>query len=450
VCEHVFVHVIVAVLLPRFALSVAAGGREELMGQPAALAPEPGREAMIGEVSPAAEAFGVHPGMRLGEAMARCPSIALVPPDPAGVAEAWDGLIARLEGIGAAVATERAGLACFDARGLRGIHGGNVEGVVNATRRALRAAPRGTATGGAATGGAAAGGAATGGAGTGGAAAHGATASPSFAVRLGVAPTPFCAMAAATRARPRSGERRLAAIVSGGEAEARRYVAPLSVDLLRLRPRTAELPPVLERLGIVTFAALAKLPRAKVADRFGKAGLHAHDLAHGRDEPLRPRRAGERLQVSLDLPEAASGMQLARALELLIDRLLARGERRGRSLRAVVISAKLVEGGTWRERVVFREALADPLRMRLALTQKLGLLPAPAESLRLAADRFGPAGTDQRHLLEDAKVVRGTRLREAVRQARAAAGADAALRVLMVDPDSRVPERRAVLAPFEG
>jgi protein ImuB len=32
---------------------------------------------------------------------------------------------------------------------------------------------------------------------------------------------------------------------------------------------------------------------------------------------------------------------------------------------------------------------------------------------------------------------------------RAAAGPDAALRVLEVDPDSRVPERRLVLAPWE-
>ena len=392
---------IVAVLFPRFALAVAAGGREELMGTPAALAPEPGRADAIGEVSPAAEAFGVQPGMRLGEAMARCPSIALVPPDPAGVAEAWDALVARLEGIGAAVATERAGIACFDARGLRGIHGGSVDGVVTATRRAV-ARP----------------------------------------VRVGVAPTPFAALAAASQARARRPR-----IVR--EEEAQRFLAPLGVDLLRLRPRTAGLPPVLDRLGITTLGALAKLPRAKVADRLGPAGLHALELASGRDEPLRPRRPGERMQVALDLPEAASGMQLARALELLIDRLLAHRERRGRSLRAVVLSAALVEGGTWRERVVFREALADKLRMRLALTPKLALLPAPAESLRLAADRFGPAATDQRHLLEDARVVRAGRLREAVRQTRAVAGPDAALRVLMVDPDSRVPERRALLAPFE-
>ena len=42
------------------------------------------------------------------------------------------------------------------------------------------------------------------------------------------------------------------------------------------------------------------------------------------------------------------------------------------------ITAKLVEGGTWRTRVVFREALADAGRMRLALGGHLAKLPAPA------------------------------------------------------------------------
>ena len=47
---------------------------------------------------------------------------------------------------------------------------------------------------------------------------------------------------------------------------------------------------------------------------------------------------------------------------LLIDRLLARRECRGRTLRAVVLCAVLVEqGGTWRDQVVFREALIDPV-----------------------------------------------------------------------------------------
>ena len=62
---------IVCLLLPRFALVVAAGGRGDLLREPAALAPEAGGEQRVGEVSPAAQAFGVHAGMRLGEALAQ-------------------------------------------------------------------------------------------------------------------------------------------------------------------------------------------------------------------------------------------------------------------------------------------------------------------------------------------------------------------------------------------
>jgi protein ImuB len=119
-------------------------------------------------------------------------------------------------------------------------------------------------------------------------------------------------------------------------------------------------------------------------------------------------------------------------------------------LRAVVISAVLVEqGGTWRQHVTFRESLSDPLRMRLALTPHLQQLPAPAQTLRLTVERFGPPTNDQRALLEEPARTRAVRLREAVRQVRAAAGPDAALRVLQIDPRSRFPERRSVLAPFE-
>src|SRR5947209_17623270 len=132
---------IVCVLLPRYELTVAAGDRTGLLGVPAALAPLPGAAQQVGEVSAAAEAFGVHRGMRLGEALARCPRLVLVPPDPAGVADGWEALLARLESIGAAVETERPGQACFDARGLLRLHGG-IDGLLRAVRRVLRAPAR--------------------------------------------------------------------------------------------------------------------------------------------------------------------------------------------------------------------------------------------------------------------------------------------------------------------
>ena len=136
-CEHLFVQMVVCILLPRFELAVAAGGREALAAGPLALAPEIGREPLIGETSAAAEAYGVRAGLRLGEALARCPTLRLVSPDPAGVADAWERLIGALEGIGAAVESDRPGAAWFEEQGLRGLHGGSVEGVVTAARRAL-------------------------------------------------------------------------------------------------------------------------------------------------------------------------------------------------------------------------------------------------------------------------------------------------------------------------
>ena len=232
------------------------------------------------------------------------------------------------------------------------------------------------------------------------------------------------------------------------EQEVRSFLAPLPVSLLRTRPELLALPDVFERLGIRTLGELAALPAQALSERFGHPGLLALDLAGGRDTPLEPRRPPEPVSERLELPEAASGQQLERALELLLGRVLARRERRGRGLRALAVSARFVAGGTWRTSVTLRHASADPARIKLALGQRLAELPAPAESLALEVEAFGPPAHDQGRLLEEQGAVRRARLGEAVRQARQAAGSEAAMRVLEVDPDSRVPERRAMLAPF--
>jgi nucleotidyltransferase/DNA polymerase involved in DNA repair len=395
---------VVCVLFSRFALVAALEGRRELMGEPVALAPEAGRRQVVGEVSPAAEAFGVLPGMRVGEALARCPELRLVPPDPDGVRSLWRRALDRLERIGAACESDREGEAFFEADGLRGIHGGHLEGVLAAARSAVG---RGA--------------------------------------RMGCAPGRFSAYAAALRARPR---RRAAVTVPAGMVRA--FLAPLPVGLLRSRAGLEHLPELLERLGIRTLGQLAALPASAVAERFGHPGMLARDLAQGGDTPLEPRRPPEPVVERLELPEAASGPQLERALELLVARVLSRPERRGRTLRALALAARFVEGGTWRTRATLRSASADAARLQLVLAPKLGELPAPAESIALEVEAWGPPAYDQGRLVEDRSpaAVRRARIAEAVGQLRQAVGPEAALRVLEVDPDSRLPERRAVLAPY--
>jgi hypothetical protein len=62
--------------------------------------------------------------------------------DPVLAGELTEGLLRRLERIGAAVESERAGEAFFALDGLRGIHGGTSAGVLAAARRAAKAEVR--------------------------------------------------------------------------------------------------------------------------------------------------------------------------------------------------------------------------------------------------------------------------------------------------------------------
>jgi protein ImuB len=402
-------HSIICALIPRFELLAASAGRRKLLSRPVALAPEPDREQNVGQASGPAEAFGIHAGMRVGEALGRCPDLILLPADPERAAQAWESVLVRLEGIGAAVESPRPGEVYFDAGGLRRLYGGHLEGVLDRTRRAI-AAP----------------------------------------LRLGAASSRFCSYAAASQARPRRG----AKIVSAGAARA--FLAPLPVAMLRARPelsasqraRVADLPTQLERLGVKTLGSFGALSAAAVADRFGTRGLRARGLTLGEDSPLRPRPLRQLIGERIDLPDGAQGFQLERALELLIDRLLAHPERRGRAFRKLLLGARFVEQGGWRREVTLRAATADRERLLVVLAPKLAELPAPIERLRLDVALLAGADREQLAFVRPDERERRLRLGEALRQVRAACGSASLLRVLEVDPRSRVPERRAILTPF--
>jgi protein ImuB len=117
-------------------------------------------------------------------------------------------------------------------------------------------------------------------------------------------------------------------------------------------------------------------------------------------------------------------------------------------VRRLCLEARLAGGGGWRAEAALRSASADPERLRLALAPKLAALPAPASNLALRALDLGPAATEAPPLAASTAARRRGRLAEASRQVRAAAGRDAILQVLEVDPGSRVPERRVTLSPF--
>jgi protein ImuB len=391
--------VIAALVIPAFDLRAALRLRPGLQTAPAALAPLPGTEALVGSVTAAAEAAGVRPGMRLGEALATCPQLQLVEQDPATAEQAWEEILRRLEDAGFAVEPAEAGTVFFETKGVERLYGG----LEPALKRALAAA------------------------------------GSMWAPRAGAAERRFAALAAASVARPGQ-----ALIVS--DDRTRSFLAPLPLTLLPLERERYE---DLEELGVRTIGQLAGLPGGAVAERLGPDGRRAWGLARGElDGKVMPRRPAVALVETLEFPEAVGELlTLRRGLSVLIDRLLARPERAGRPPRKLALWARLVGGASWRRTVTLRDPTADPVRLRAALASKLAELPAPALKLRLEAVELAEHTGEQLELVAaEGEVLRG-RLQDGLRQVRAAVGAGGVSTVVEVAPWSRIPEARALLVP---
>src|SRR3954467_65748 len=206
---------IACLAIPGLELKAALQRTPTLALRPAALAPEPQGEPLLGPVTAAAEAVGVRPGMRLGEALATCPSLALVEPDAAGAERGWEEILHALEDAGFAVEPASLGVAYFETRGVERLYGG----LEPALRRALAAV--GT----------------------------------EWDARIGAAGRRFASLAAASVARPGQ-------VVVVADEELPQFLAPLPLTLLPLeRGRYEEL----EGLGVRKLGPLAGLPAGAVA-----------------------------------------------------------------------------------------------------------------------------------------------------------------------------------------
>ena len=384
--------------IPGFELKAALRSRPALTLLPAALAPDPVGEPLLGPVTAAAEARGVRPQMRLGEALATCPDLVLVDPDPAAAEREWEEIVRSLEDAGFAVDPAALGVAYFDTRGVERLYGG----LEPALKRALAAA------------------------------------GPQWDARIGAAARRFAALAAASVARADQ-------VLVVHDDELRRFLAPLPLTLLPLERQRYE---ELESLGVRSLGQLAGLPGGAVAERLGPDGRRAWSLARGGAAArVRGRRPPSELVESLEFPEAVGNeLTLRRALGALVETALGRPERRDRFVRKVALVARLVGGGSWRRTLTLREPSTDADRIRIALAPRLAELPAPVLELRLElVELTAPAG-HQLELLAAGAEDR-SRLREGLRQVRASTGSGSVCTVVEVAPWSRIPEARALFVP---
>jgi protein ImuB len=387
------------IVIPGFELRAALRTRPGLALRPAALAPTPGTEPVVGAVNAAADALGVRPGMRMGEALATCPGLVLVEPDPAAVEQEWEGVLRRLEEAGFAVDGAERGCVYFETRGVERLYGG----LQRALERALAAVGSG------------------------------------WDAKAGAAERRFAALAAASVARPGQ-----VLVVADEQRES--FLAPLPLRLLPVPDETRE---ELAELGVRRLGQLAALPGGAVAERLGRDGRRAWSLAHGgRRARARGRRPPAEIVEVLEFPEAVGNeLTLRRALAALVERALARPDREGRFVRKLALSARLVDGGSWRRTVTLREPAAEADRIRLALGVKLAEIPAPALELRLELVDLTQSTGRQLELVPPEGADLEVRLKEGLRQVRASTGGGAVCTVVEVAPWSRLPEARALFVP---
>ncbi len=333
-----------------------------------------------------ARAAGVEVGMARREAEALCPEAVVLERDVAEETRRFEPVVEAIEGVIPRVEIVEPGLVFVPIDGAIRYYGGE-EGVVAAVEEVVGAG------------------------------------------QIGVADGPFAARWAAVSARP--GQPR---IVTDTAA----FLASLDVATLGIDEMVA----TFRWLGVTTLGALARLPRAAVASRFGPSGLEAHRLASGEAQMVQPRTIPAELAVEERFDEPLELIdQVAFAARALAARLMDGLRRAGIAPHRVVIEMERTDGVCRRR--VWRSA--DPMDERAVAERVWWQLRAWAEGeggiVRIRLDPGDLSGAGRQFSLWEDAAARVETERALVR-AQSLVGPD---RVLVAAPQGgRMPAEQVV------
>jgi len=404
---------------PGFELQLERARAPALGGSPLALADATaGARRRVEQVCPLAHAAGVRSGMLVSQAVALCPSIVLLEQDPDFYDVARERCFATLLAWSPIVelSPER-GRVFVGMDGLERLYGPIDRQLAGVRQRLMRLFPQGTVED----------------------------------LRLGLAPGKFAAWVAASAAE-RSGQ---ILVAPNRLAE---FLARQPVAVLPVSPRMIQR---LERLGVDRLERLIAIPEQALVAQFGADGRSALEWASGRRiDRVRPEERERSVSVSLEFPAPVGQLELLHgALDRLLRRALKRPACRGGSVRGIRLRARLEDGGSWSIRAIVREPTGRADRLGVFLRSRIALSPPQraVEELRLEFFQFGPPSTQIDLFGPKRNAPRATgsletadgdlipALEEASRLLRLRLEECALYRVLEMQPNSRIPERRHAL-----
>ena len=345
--------------LPTFELRLELVRTPELDSTSVALlSPGENTRRTIWQVSERASIAGVRPGQLISQAVALCPSLTLLEPDPAHYDATQEELLETLSGLSPIVEPAGRGRIFVGMDGLGRLYGSPSRQVERVLHTLLKIFPRPLVA----------------------------------ATRIGWAPGKFGAWVAAAGAGPGR-----PVIVPDQELPA--FLNPCPVSVL---PVDAVMTERLERLSIETLGDLIRLPSPALVGQFGPDGQRARAWATGeRIDPVQPYYRPQPIRVSMEFHTSVGQVDtLHGALDRLLERALARLERKGRSIQGMRLGARLEGGGSWALEAILREPTSQRDRIAFTVRTRMALSPPlrAVEALMVEFFQFRPRDIPERPL----------------------------------------------------
>ena len=346
---------------------------------------------------------GVSVGMTIEEAMSKHANIVVLEADESSYREAFQQILAFLQGIGDHVEGSDLGTAYVRLDGLEKMHGGEgriIDLLLNCLPRYLEA-------------------------------------------QVGVGSGKFPAFTAARTSRPLT--------ATALSTDAASFLATHPIDLLPISPDTKE---AMHRLGLHKMGDIASMKETDIVDQFGLCGSKAWRLCRGMDNsPLVTLRHEESIVKRVSLPFSATSLEsLMAAVDILLRRAYSLPQMHGRQASAVTLFCGSPERPSWEKVIRFKrgagrwEDASRVIRMQLEADHPTVLVE---EVMLTLADLDGESGA-QGQLLPDVKKDREERLVEMERQLRGRMdGKPALYRLAPIAPWHPAPEMRVIGIPID-
>ena len=371
-----------------------------LRGKPAIIITSANNGAKILDSSPQAE--GVKNGMPLPEALYNCSNAEVMEADEVHYRTVFDQIIFKLLRRSPTVEYAGIGLAFVDLEGTGEIYGDDT-GISN---KLLQVVPE-----------------------------H-------FLPRVGLGEAKFPSYVAAIA----SSAGRATKIPNAGAAS---FIGRFPIDLLPLpledRVRLREC------FGFHLIGQVATLPVGSMQAQFGVKGRVAWELANCIDKSsIVPCKYQEKIVERLTFPVPATSLfTIVNAAEILLGRLFFHPYLKGKNVRSISIQANFFNKPPWLRKLVFANPVNKKETAIFALRSALegSDFPGPLEDLSVSVYEISGESGIQSSIFADVR--KRNQLRESIRQLESRLRIQSPIyKIIDMEPWSRIPERRQVLATF--